>query len=236
MTELESLKYFPAEFAESQLADEPSPQGERERLATAQDLGMADWTLGLTMVTIFFGVAGTWGIVGGGIDIISAATVESSLAYIQKMSGLMENSEYVVAAAQNNVDNVWVLYMNAVLRILLGAGFLAAAAALKTHKEDANRFAALVCIGTVFYTMIVLVSGWALMPDPALLGGDPEIINMIMMFAMTGMVISFGINLAIYGGIVAYMLNRNNRRLFGRKVSTLDANYASSGGVGDPAM
>ncbi|MEL7497951.1 MAG: hypothetical protein AAFN77_10100 [Planctomycetota bacterium] len=230
MAELESMKYFSAGFAETETnpTDPSSAPGAPERLATAQELGLAEWTLGMTVTVILFTLMGGWGFFGSIIEMVGFATLESRIDYLNKFAGITDVT-FQVEVVKLQIENRWLLYVGALIRLAVSVGFLGAAAMLKQKKEDANRFAAMVCVGSVFYSLVAMMIGYSMLPDMSSIPGmTQEAVELAMMFTVIMMVVSLGISMLFYGGLIAYLLNKNNRKFFGRKVAPADDAYQSS--------
>ena len=230
MAELESMKYFTPEMLGEKPEEQQNPyastpdtgNSDPGRLATAAELGLAEWSIGLTIMVWMFSIFGGWAILGSIISMIKIATLESSLAYYQKLDSVAD-MRYYVAFTEFQIKNCMWLYLVQFVRLGLGVAFLAAATLLKQKKEDANRFAAMVCIAGVFYGLVSMLVGWIMLPDPTLIVGVPtEIVEGLNLIAVAFLVAGFFINMIFYGGIMAYLLNKNNRRLFGRRVPATD--------------
>lgn len=226
MAELESMKYFtPEMLGESPETSTALPEGgspipprDPEKLATAADLGIAEWTMGLTIVVWMFTIFGGWAILGSIVSMISLATLESTLAYYQKL-GSIGDTQYHVALTEYKIENCLWLYLVEFTRFGLGVVFLAAAAVLKSKKEDANRFAAMACIGGVFYGLVSMMVAFMMLPDASIVPGvDSEVVDAINLLSTGFLVAGFFVNMVFYGGLMAFLLNKNNRRLFGKRV------------------
>ena len=144
---------------------------------------------------------------------VGLATLESNLALLEKLGGYGADVAATSAMIETQIENRLYLYLVAGIRILTGVAFLGAVAMMKTKKPDANRFAALVCVGAVFYNMLVVLGVWICIP--ANIPGLPEGAGTgVAMMAVIFAGVWFGFKAAIYGGLIAYLMNKNNCSLF----------------------
>lgn len=227
MAELESMKYFSAEYLEADSTlNQPAQESVPVKLASANEAGIGEWTVGLTIVTVFFSIAGVWGVFGGLYDLFCAVNLEMTLATYEKFSGITDLSMHI-EVIQNQIDNRWLLFVVGGLRVLVGASFLVAAGMLKSCKEDANRIAALACVGSVFYCMMLTASSWFFMPDMSTMQGmTEEALAVANTVAAVVVVLPFIFAMVFYGGLIAYLMNKNNRRFFGPRESSLGASFS----------
>lgn len=219
MSQLESMKYMspemlgqPAESAPATKAPAPVNAGSH-RLATASDLGMAQWTIALTVVMCFMTLIGAWGAIGGVIELIGLMTIESNVELMKKLGSYGADTQFAMAVYEAQIDNRLFLYLVAGIRILIGVSFLWAVAMMKSKQTDANRFAALVCVGAFFYNMLVMLGAYLCVPSE-LPGLPPEAVSAMTAGVVIFAVVGLGFKLAMYGGLLAFLMNKNNRALF----------------------
>ncbi len=210
--ELESVKYFPAEFLET-------PDGAP---STAAQMNMPTWTGMLTVIVWFCGVMGTIGVLGGLYQVYSVYSIAASAELIDHYyTG--EEALAAQASIESQLNYLPLLYLVAGMRIVIGALFLGAVAAINTGKEQANVFLGLVCVGAILYNLTIMLATYLTLPSFESYGMDASMASAATMMIMFIAGIALTIKLVLHGGIIAYMLNRNCTELFGPKEAEMTA-------------
>ena len=230
-SELQSMKYMPAEFLAS--LDQPqvpgqSPENQSPYAATVSSVeqvgayaGEGRWTGVMSFIAGFISFAGGIGIVQGLWALYGLFNLKSQIETMTELSRRMPELKDTLAVMEAQMANWNLMLVSIVVGLIVSVGFIFSAYMYKNRKENGHMLMAAFCGFSVLYLLTTLyITYLSLKGMPALQGEHGAAALAIAMGAVGFIVL---IKIGIYLGIAACMFTRNSKAVFAPQVTITPA-------------
>lgn len=184
--------------------------------------GIGVWTGTLEVFSWCIAVIGSWGVLSSLWGIWSLAYLESNLEKLRLMTAQMPELKEMVLMAQAQLEFQSLMMVCIIFKLIVSIGFIFGSKMLKRQSENANMFVVMVCSMAILYGLTSTIVECISLPDLSRMSQfTPEIASAATTMAVVGSAFGFLFRAAFYGGMITFMMMRNQRRLFAPKQATV---------------
>ena len=238
-SELQSMKYMPAEFLAS--LDRPqvpgqSPENQSPYATTVSPVEQIGahveegrWTSVMSFIAGFISFAGGIGIIQGLWALYGLFNLKSQIETMTELSRRMPELKDTLAVMEAQMANWNLMLVSIVIGLIVSVGFIFSSYMYKNRKENGHMLMAAFCGFSVLYLLTtVYITYLSLEGMPALQGEHGPAALAITMGTVGFIVL---IKVGIYLGIAACMFTRNSKAIFAPRVAVNPAQADLEPGV-----
>ena len=239
-SELQSMKYMPAEFLAS--LDRPqvpgqSPENQSPYATTVSPVEQIGahveeegrWTSVMSFIAGFISFAGGIGIIQGLWALYGLFNLKSQIETMTELSRRMPELKDTLAVMEAQMANWNLMLVSIVIGLIVSVGLIFSSYMYKNRKENGHMLMAAFCGFSVLYLLTtVYITYLSLEGMPALQGEHGPAALAITMGTVGFIVL---IKVGIYLGIAACMFTRNSKAIFAPRVAVNPAQADLEPGV-----
>ena len=226
-SELQSLKYLPAEFLQPEIQPQTPEHSIEEQSPYAPPVSSAEqinvpleegrWTNVMTHIASFLSVAGAIGIINGLWSLWGLFNLEAHIESVTELSRRMPELKDSLAMLKAQMAH-WNFFMiNIVTGLIVSVGFIFSAYMYKNRKENGHMLMAAFCgFAVLFLLMATYLTYVSLAENPTFQGENGRAALRIAM-GTVGFIVA--IKIGVYVAIAAHMFNRNSKAVFAPEAS-----------------